>query len=158
MRKFVAFAGLLAGTVVLSAGFAGQGWGQAAIQMAPSTLIETRQAGQDLMASIVDNMKATVAAKGDVKPYADQADAISRWLKNFPQLFPAGTETGHDTKAKPEVWSDPAGFAKAAANASAAAASLATAAKSGDAEAFAAQFKTLGGTCGACHRTYKVRT
>jgi cytochrome c556 len=158
MKKLATCAGLLAGLAVLPLGAAGLAWADAAVQQPATQIIETRQAGQDLVISIVNDMKAAVAAKADVKPFADQANAMSRWFHNFPNLFPAGTESGHDTKAKPEVFSDPTGFAKAADVTSAAAASLAAAAKTGDQEAFVTQFKALGQTCGACHREYRVRT
>jgi cytochrome c556 len=155
MKAFAIRASLLTGLAVVPAGLASA---QAPVARSPAEIIETRQAGQDLVIGLADDMKAAIAAKADVKPYAGKADAMARWFHNFPNLFPAGTESGHDTKAKPEVFSDPAGFAKAAETASAAAASLAQLAKSGDEAGFAAQFKVLGQSCGACHRQYKVRT
>jgi cytochrome c556 len=158
MKNFMACAALLVGAALGAAGFSGSARAQGSVAVAPSDLIETRQAGQDVVISVINDMKAAVAANADVKPFADDAKALARWFHNFPSLFPAGTETGHDTKAKPEVFSDPAGFAKAAQAASDAATSLAEAAKAGDAAEFAARFKTLGGACGACHRTYRVRT
>lgn len=123
-----------------------------------TALIETRQSGQDVIYGLIASMKATVAAKGDVKPFADGADAMARWFKQFPTLFPAGTETGHNTKVKPEAFSDSAGFAKASLAASDAAAALSAAAKSGDQAAFVEKFKALGESCGACHRAYKERS
>ena len=57
-----------------------------------------------------------VAAKGDVKTLEIPAKAMARWIKQFPTLFPAGSEQGHDTKALPAIWSDTAGFQKAAGN------------------------------------------
>lgn len=136
----------------------GLAWSQSAIPTPADTLIETRQSGQDVVYGVVSDMKAAVAAKADPKPYADNAKALSRWFHNFPALFPAGTEHGHDTKAKPEIWSDMAGFAKASQTASDAAAALAEAAKSGDQAEFAAKFQALGQSCGACHKVYKVKT
>jgi cytochrome c556 len=158
MKMLATYASLLVGAAILPVGAAGLAWAQSAVQRPAAEIIETRQAGQDLVFSIVTDMKAAVAAKADVKLFADQADAMARWFHNFPNLFPAGTESGHDTKAKPEVFSDPAGFAKAAETTSAAAASLAKAAKAGDDAEFLAQFKALGQSCGACHREYRVRT
>ena len=82
---------------------------------------------------------------------------MARWSRLIPSLFPPGTDTGHDTKAKPEVWSDRAGFLKAAADFTAASEKLSEAAKSGDVEAFAARFKAASAACGACHKAYKQR-
>jgi cytochrome c556 len=119
--------------------------------------IETRQAGQDLLNATFLGIRAVVAAKGDVKTLEAPAKAMARWIKQFPTQFPKGSEEGHDTKALPAVWSDPAGFQKAADNLADAATKLAELAKAGDAEAVAAQVKVVGEACGACHRTYRAR-
>jgi cytochrome c556 len=79
------------------------------------------------------------------------------WTKVIPTLFPKGTEKGGDTKALPEVWSDPAGFEKIALAATDAATKLAAAAKAGDAEEVAADTKLLGQQCGACHKAYRAK-
>lgn len=119
--------------------------------------IETRQAGQDLMLGDFSGIRAVVAAKGDVKTLEKPAAALARWIRQFPSQFPPGTETGHDTKALPAVWSDPAGFRKAADDFVAAADKLTELAKAGDADGVAAQVKVVGDACGACHRTYRAR-
>jgi cytochrome c556 len=119
--------------------------------------IETRQAGQDLMAADYAGIRAVVAAKGDVKTLQKPAEALARWIKQFPSHFPPGSDTGHNTKALPAVWSDPAGFHKAADNFVAAADKLAELAKAGDADAVGPQVKLVGEACGACHRTYRAR-
>lgn len=124
----------------------------------PVDIIIGRQAAYDLLQSVVDGMKAGVAAGGDVKMYSDPAKAISAWGHAIPGMFPAGTESGHGTKAKPEVWSDRAGFQAAAAKLSDAADKLAGFADANDKAGFATQFQALGGTCGGCHRAYRNRS
>jgi cytochrome c556 len=119
--------------------------------------IETRQAGQDLMAADYAGIRAVVAAKGDVKTLQKPAEALARWIQQFPSQFPPGSDTGHNTKALPAVWSDPAGFRKAADNFVAAADKLAELAKAGDADGVAAQVKLVGEACLACHHTYRAR-
>lgn len=119
--------------------------------------IETRQAGQDLMNGTYVGIKAVVAAKGDVKTLEVPAKAMARWIKQFPTQFPKGSEQGHNTKALPAVWSDPAGFQKAADNFVEAATKLADLAKAGDTDAVATQVKTVGEACGACHRTFREK-
>jgi cytochrome c556 len=121
-------------------------------------VIVTRQNGQDLVYAVTGDMKRAVVAKEEVKPYADGAQAISRWAKQFPTLFPPGSDKGHDTKALPAIWSDRAGFENAAANLSEAAAKLAVAAKANDKAAFADQFDAMTKACAACHRTYRAKT
>jgi cytochrome c556 len=121
-------------------------------------VITMRQNGQDLVGAITSDMKRAVAAKEeDVKPHAEGAKAIARWTLQFPTLFPPGSEKGQDTKALPAIWSDRAGFEKAAANLSEAAAKLATAAMSDDKAAFADQFEAMTKACSACHRSYKAK-
>ena len=116
------------------------------------------QAGQELVGAVAGDMKRAVAAKVDVKPYADNATAIANWMRQFPALFPPGSEKGHDTKALPAIWSDRAGFEKAGANLVAAADKLSEVAKTGDKAAFAEQFEAMGKACGACHRNYRARS
>jgi cytochrome c556 len=106
--------------------------GAAAAQIAPFDPIETRQAGFDQMAAIIGAMKAAVDAKESPKPLADSAKALARWGKVIPTLFPPGSDTGHNTHAKPDIWSNRAGFDTAAADFSAAAEKLADAAATGD--------------------------
>src|SRR5256885_253443 len=130
---------LLAGAVLAVIGLAAE----AGAQSPGFDVIVTRPNGQDLVGAVAAGMKRTVAAKEEVKPYADGAQAISRWALQFPSLFPPGSDKGHDTKALPAVWSDRAGFEKAASNLSEEAAKLAAAAKADDKAAFADQFDAM---------------
>jgi cytochrome c556 len=119
--------------------------------------ILTRQSGLDLLSGDFSGINAVVKAKGDVKSLENPAKAIQRWAGVMPTLFPKGSETGHNTKALPEIWSDQAGFEKAAADLGEAAGKLVVAAKSGDADAVAIEAKAVGDACGACHRKYRAR-
>lgn len=118
-------------------------------------VIEIRQTGLDLMSSDFAGIRAVIAAKGDVKTLENPAKAMQRWAALMPSLFPKGSETGGNTKALPEIWSDNAGFQKAAADLGEAVGKLAVAAKAGDADAVAAAIKPIGDACGACHKTYR---
>jgi cytochrome c556 len=120
-------------------------------------VIAVRQAGYDLQGGDFAFIRSVVQAKGDVKPLEAPAKAIAKWAAVIPTLFPKGTETGGDTKALPEIWSDPAGFQKIAAAANEAATKLAVAAKAGDADEVAADTKLLGEQCGACHKAYRAK-
>jgi cytochrome c556 len=143
MRKFA--------LVVVALAFAG------VAQAAGPDPIETRQAGQDLMAGDFAGISAVVKLKGDVKTLEKPAAAMARWMRQFPSQFPPGSDTGHNTKALPAVWSDSAGFQKAADNLVEAADKLSQLAKAGDADAMPAQLKAVADACGACHRTFRVR-
>jgi cytochrome c556 len=143
--------------LTLAIGLAGLTTAGHSVDVKPDDIIAGRQAAYDLMGAATGAMKAGVDSGGSVKSMAELAKSVESWGKAIPGMFPAGTETGHNTKAKPEIWSDRAGFEKAAANLSTAAEKLATLASADDKAGFATQFRELGSTCGACHRTYRAR-
>jgi cytochrome c556 len=119
--------------------------------------IAVRQAAFSLNNGDFAFIRSVVAAKGDVKPLEVPASAIAKWAAVIPTMFPKGTETGGNTKALPEIWSDQAGFQKIALALGSAATKLATDAKAGDAETVAADTKALGEQCGACHKAYRAK-
>ncbi len=118
-------------------------------------LIAARQAAFKLSGADFGGMKAVIDAKGDVKTQAFAARALAGWAKALPGLFPAGSDGG-TTEALPTIWSDRAGFEKAAASLATEATKLADLAKAGDQPGFAAQWTVVRGTCSACHDTYRV--
>ncbi len=121
---------------------------------APSP-VETRQAGQDLVDAIEDGMVAVVKAKGDLRAVERGARAIARWMRQFPDQFPPGSDK--DSRATPAVWSDSAGFRRAADALVTEAQKLAEVAKGGDFEAVSAQIQAMDRACLACHRTFRAR-
>lgn len=120
-------------------------------------IIAARQAAYDLMHGATIGIKAAIAAQADVADFEDAADAIANWGRVAPTLFPDGTQQGHNTKAKPDIWSDRAGFVKAANNLTDQAAKLAQLAKAGDKAGFAQQFQAVGKACKTCHDAYKAK-
>ncbi|MGE0233164.1 MAG: cytochrome c [Flavobacteriaceae bacterium] len=80
---------------------------------------------------------------------------ISSGLVAFPSLFPAGSETGGDTKASPKIWEDMAGFQQAAAKATADAAAAIGPAGQG-LDALKGVFGTVARNCAGCHETYQL--
>lgn len=144
---------LCAAVVLASTGVAGSG----AAKADGLDPIAVRQAVMSLQGGDFAYIRAVLAAKGDVKPLEVPAKAIIKSTAVIPTLFPKGTENGGDTRALPEVWSDPTGFQKIAAAATDAATKLAAAAKAGDADEVAADTKLLGEQCGACHKAYRAK-
>jgi cytochrome c556 len=120
-------------------------------------VIELRQVGMDLQGGTYTGIRAVVASKGDLKSLDKPAQALERWGKDIPMLFPQGTEKGHNTKALSAIWSDNAGFQKAALKLSEEAGKLAVAAKANDADAVAAATKSIGDACAACHKSFRAR-
>src|SRR3990170_2886958 len=70
-------------------------------------------------------------------------------------LFPAGSDTG-DTTAAPKIWEDMAGF-KAVEDKYLANVKAAAAAAPADVDALKARFNAIGGDCGTCHQTYRIK-
>ena len=70
-------------------------------------------------------------------------------------LFPAGSDSG-DTTASPKIWQDMAGF-KTTNEKYVADVKAAVAAAPADVYALKAQVNTIGGDCGTCHQTYRVK-
>ena len=153
-------AAMLAGATLVAAplvGIAGAGAQTPAAPAPGYNPILTRQAGYALMGAVAEAMKQGVRSGQSPKQYEDGASAMVDWSHVIPGLFPPGSEKGYDTAALPAIWSDRAGFDKAAAKLTAAATRLQAAAKADDKAAFAADFKATAASCGACHRTYKQR-
>ena len=123
----------------------------------PADFILIRQDIMGLQFATIGGLKNAIDAKVDVKRLADRGDALARSGKVIPLVFPKGSETGYPTKALPSVWSDRAGFEKAASNLVEAAEKLAVLARSGDSDGFAAQWKVTGDTCSACHKEYRAK-
>ncbi len=147
----------------LTTGFAIGAIGYAAAQTAPATpttpseIIAFRKAGYKHVGDLFGGMKKGIDAGADVAPFAPQAKEIADWARKVPTLFPPGTETGGETHALPAIWANKADFDSKAANLATEADKLSAAAATGDKAAFEAQWKTTGGTCGACHREYRAR-
>lgn len=119
--------------------------------------IVTRQAGQDLMLGNFTGILAVLMLKGDINKLEQPAKAMAAWMRQFPSQFPPGSDSGHETRALPAIWSDPAGFRKAANSLVEAASKLAEFAKAGDAEGVKTQVKAINDACNACHRSYRAR-
>lgn len=143
--------------VVLSGLVAGAG-GVAYAQSIADT-IAARQAGYKKTGDNAGAIKKVLDAGGDTKTVAANAQEIADWAKKIPTMFPAGSgpEAGIKTRALPAIWADKADFEKKAADLGVAAGKLVLALNSGDLGASKAAFGAMGGTCGACHKTYRTQ-
>lgn len=114
------------------------------------------------------DMKKTGAALGALgaiakgqKPYdAETVKAslttLSAVGKEFPSLFPPGTETGENTAAAPAIWANFEDFKAQSAKLAGEADKL-LAALPADQAAVGAAMQTLGASCGTCHQTYRLK-
>lgn len=125
--------------------------------LAADEVVATRRAGMSLQGGNLAAMKQAVEAGADVKPLAGSAKALAGWGRVIPPIFPAGTESVGGTKARPEIWSDRAGFERASTNLVTQADKLSQLAEANDKAGFAAQYTATTQACGACHQNYRVR-
>ena len=98
-------------------------------------------------------------AKGEVEFNAEMVNSAATNLNALAKmdtstLWTTGTEQGaaDGSRAKPEIWSDAAGFADKFAALEKASADMMGAA---DVDAVKAGMGAIGGTCKACHETYR---
>ena len=117
------------------------------------------KARHDTMEGVKDAMMGIAAMAKKEKPFdaavvAKNAGAMADGLAAAAKLFPEGSEKGEiPSRAKPEVWSQRAGFDEAMKNAHAAALALAAVK---DEAALMPALGAVGGTCKACHETYRT--
>jgi len=104
---------------------------------------------------INDELKKASPDKALIAGAATRIKASSLAL---PSWFPKGSgpESGVETDAKAEVWSDAAGFAAAANRLQVEAAKLQDIAAAGDIATLKAQVRATGGACKTCHDKYRV--
>ncbi|MGZ0187699.1 MAG: c-type cytochrome [Alphaproteobacteria bacterium] len=128
----------------------------------PKASIEARK---DLMHSILADLKVVVAyIKGkndDAGLVANAAKGISAKASKIPEVFKAKVHVGNagalKTTAKPLIWSNWGDFTQAASNLKASADGLANGAATGDWKAIEAGFEAVEKSCGACHKSFRVK-
>lgn len=135
---------------VLFAGLATAGLAQGADSVAK------RSAAMKSMGVSAGATKAA-AGSGDFATASAKAKELAATVHALPTLFPAGSgpADGVKTRAKPEVWTDAAGFKKAADKAAADADAIVTAADSKSADAVNAAITAFQADCAACHTPYR---
>jgi len=122
--------------------------------LSPEQIVRTRQAAYDLSAGTFGEMKIAIDTGADVKPLVFGSNALVRWARTLPTLFPDGSNVP-PTHARPEVWTNRTEFNQRAQAYAEGAAKLAEVAKSGDKTAFAAQWNAVRDTCKACHDSFR---
>lgn len=114
---------------------------------------------QDIMKKNGDAMKlATDMAKGekpfDAKAAGDAMKSIHGGIVKFVTLFPEGTETGGNTRAKPAIWKNKQDFTDWGKQLQEDTTKAQAAAASG-LDAFKGAVADVGKTCSGCHDDYR---
>jgi len=134
--------------------------GTATAQMKPEDAIASRQAGYKFMAWNMGRIKANVEGqynKDEVIQAANVIQAIAN--SGMGKLYLPGTDKGkgfHETKVKPELFTDKEGVGKVGKAFNEAANEMARVAATGDQAAVKEQFGKLGQSCKGCHEKFKV--
>jgi cytochrome c556 len=130
----------------------------AAATLAPADAVAMRQTQMKELGASFRTLNEEL--RGDTPDMAKVEAAVAvmnKTGKDLPAWFPAGSgpEAGIKTHAKPEVWSDAAGFAGAAKGFATETAKMQAMVDSGDTDALSVQAKVVGQTCGACHAAFR---
>ncbi|HVQ09107.1 MAG TPA: cytochrome c [Allosphingosinicella sp.] len=98
-------------------------------------------------------LKQAADSGGDLAALTPRIESLIAWSDELPALFPEGSAAGH---VRPEIWSNPAGFAAAAQRFQSATRALAAPAAAGDRPAFLTAWTAVRASCGGCHEGYKA--
>ncbi|WP_426051046.1 cytochrome c [Brevundimonas sp. SL161] len=147
---------IVAGAVALMC--AGGAAGAQEDAMSPAEIVAARQASLMMSGVTMGSIKAGLDAGAPAQSMGFSSGALTRWATALPNMFPAGTGSdtlGAATKARPEIWTDRAGFEARADDYAAAAARLQELIAAGDAAGAQAQFMVVRASCQSCHDTYR---
>ena len=126
----------------------------------PEDAIKYRQSALSVMGTHFGRIGAMVNGRipFDAKVAADNAEIVAEMAKLPWVAFAAGTEKGAiPTRAKPELFAQPAKFKEYSDKLIAESTKLAAAAKTGNADTLKTAFGATAGSCKACHDDYQAK-
>ena len=130
----------------------------AVAQVKPETLVKQRQAAMTLQAKYLGPIGAML--KGNAPYNADIVARNATFLENLSRMpwdgFDASTQ-GEKSKAKPEVFKDPAKFKQAYEALEDATGKLGAAARAKDEAGVKASFGPVAKACGGCHDNFREK-
>ncbi len=122
----------------------------------PEDAVKYRKSVMFVMQQNFARVGAMAAGKApfNAKVAADSA-AVAEFMSKLPwAAFGEGTDKG-DTRAKPEIWKEPAKFKEHADNMQTEMSKLAAAAKTGNLDSIKTAVNATGGVCKTCHDAYR---
>lgn len=133
--------------------------GAAVAQMKPEDAIAFRKGVYQVIGysnrGIGQMIKGEIPFNKDV--FNRNAEIIAKVSHLVPEAFPAGSDKGN-TRARPEIWSDAAGFKKVVDNFQAEAQKLAELSRTATSvDQVRSQAAALGKSCGACHDNFRTK-
>ncbi len=124
------------------------------VELEVDQLVAGRRSAYWMSAGLMGGMFGVMNSGGDVAGLEFPARALAGWATALPGMFPEGSAS-EKSNALPAVWEEREEFEALAALYSERANELAEIAKSGDKEAFKAQWEKLRETCASCHNKFR---
>lgn len=121
--------------------------------------IQARQGNYKQIAAALHEIQVQLRADApDVAQIRPRAALLADRSVRVLSWFPRGTgpEAGVRTRAKPDIWSNPAGFRQAGATFVVAARALNAAARAGDLAQIRTAFTGVSHACSNCHDTFRA--
>jgi len=128
-------------------------------QRPPSSVIQTRQAHYKQMGAAMKAINDQLrGGSPDLAAIRPRAALLAHYGVQVLRWFPRGSgpQAGVRTRARPEIWSDWAGFERAGARLLVAARAVNQAARRGDLAAVRAGMPALARACSGCHDDYRA--
>lgn len=123
----------------------------------PQELVAARQAGMSMGVFTLGSISSGQASGAAPKSLSFAAGSLAKWAKAMPALFAPSTETV-PSRARPEVWSDRAGFAARTKAYQDATQALVAATQADDKDALTAAIASTKAACKGCHDAYQSPT
>ena len=151
--KHVLIAALIGTSTLLASG-------TVSAQVKPEDVIKFRKSVYTVVGWHVRPLGAMVKGQMpfDQAVFLKNAEIVANMASIAPDAFAAGSDKGAETRVKPEVWSDAAGFKKVMDNFQAESAKLVQVARTAkDVDAVRSQFSALSKSCAGCHDNYRTK-
>jgi len=146
---------------ILSAAIASGIAGVSLAQQKPEEVIKYRKSVMAIQSWHMRPMAAMVKGQRpyDAEVFAYNAQVIGHTAKMKAEAFAPGTDKAPDaeTRAKPEIWSEPGKFKQALDRFQTEAAKLVEASKVGSLDAVRPVFGGVAKACGACHDAFRTK-
>jgi cytochrome c556 len=132
----------------------------AAVAQNAASVIQARQAHYKQIGAaskgIHDELAKPAPSVAAIQGFASTIDTLA---PQIPSWFPPGSgpEAGVKTAAKPEIWTNPTGFAQAASGLAAEAHKFDQVAQAGNVDAIRAEYANLGKACLTCHSQFRAK-
>lgn len=124
----------------------------------PETAIHYRQSVYTMIGWNFSPLAQMVKGKSawDAAQFSRHADRIAFLAPQLLEGFPAGSDHGANTEAKPDIWKNMDDFKSKMDDLVTQSKALADVAKGGDEAKMKEQFKQTAGACKACHDKYRT--